>query len=75
VYAVKDILILLGTRHESPARLVGRGGYAIVNSEAKTPSKRETHLGYHLSHPSTTELGEVQESLEIYSASSFILQI
>ncbi|KAF8799398.1 hypothetical protein BYT27DRAFT_6863100 [Phlegmacium glaucopus] len=64
-----------GTRHEAPARLVGRGGYAIVNSEAKTPSKRETHLGYHLSHPSPTELGEVQESLGIYSASSFILQI
>ena len=71
----KDILILLGTRHEAPARLVGRGGYAIVNSEAETPSKRETHLGYHLSHPSPTELGEVQESLGIYSASSFILQI
>jgi len=62
-----------GTRHEAPARLVGRGGYAIVNSEAKMPSKRETHLGYHLSHP--TELGEVQESLGIHSASSFILQI
>ena len=71
----KDILIPLGTRHEAPARLVGRGGYAIVNSEDKMPSKRETHLGYHLSHPSPTELGEVQESLGIYSASSFILQI
>ena len=67
--------ILLGTRHEAPARLVGRGGYAIVNSEAKMSSKRETHLGYHLSHPPPTELGEVQESLGIYSASSFILQI
>lgn len=71
----KDILLLLGTRHEAPARLVGRGGYAIVNSDAEMPSKRETHLGYHLSHPPPTELGEVQESLGIYSASSFILQI
>lgn len=72
---VKIYCYSLGTRHEAPARLVGRGGYAIVNSEAKLPSKRETHLGYHLSHPPPTELGEVQESLGIYSASSFILQV
>lgn len=39
------------------------------------PSKRETHLGYHLSHPPPSELGEVQESLGIHSASSFILQV
>jgi hypothetical protein len=75
-YETKTIIVIfLGTRHEAPARLVGRGGYAIVNLEPKMPSKRETHLGYHLSHTSPTELGEVQESLGIYSASSFILQI
>lgn len=56
-------------------RLVARGGYAIVNSEAKTPSQRETHLGYHVSHPPPTSLGEVQISLGIYSASSFVVQV
>ena len=39
------------------------------------PSKRTTHLGYHLSHPSGTELGEVQEALGIHQASSFVLQV
>ncbi|KAF8153751.1 hypothetical protein B0H34DRAFT_65395 [Crassisporium funariophilum] len=63
------------TRHEAPARLVARGGYAIINSDATTPSKRETHLGYHVSHPTPTDLGDVQESLGIYSASSFIVQV
>lgn len=62
-----------GTRHEGAARLVARGGYAIVNSDAKMPSERTTHFGYHISHPS--ELGEVQQELGIYSASSFILQV
>ncbi|KAH9480344.1 hypothetical protein JR316_0006942 [Psilocybe cubensis] len=64
-----------GTRHEGPARLVARGGYAIVNSEGETPSKRETHLGYHVSHPGAVEMGDVQKSLGIFSASSFIIQV
>ncbi|KAF5362696.1 hypothetical protein D9758_011745 [Tetrapyrgos nigripes] len=64
-----------GTRHEEPARLVARGGYAIVNNVPSVPSKRETHLGYHISHPPPSEMGDVQASLGIYSASSFILQV
>ncbi|KDQ63331.1 hypothetical protein JAAARDRAFT_119687 [Jaapia argillacea MUCL 33604] len=64
-----------GTRHEEPARLVGRGAYAIVNNDPSTPSKAETHLGYHLSHPSPSELGQVQTDMRIFSASSFILQV
>ncbi|KAF9524264.1 hypothetical protein CPB83DRAFT_861504 [Crepidotus variabilis] len=64
-----------GTRHEGPARLVARGGYAIVNSEGKTPSQRETHLGYHVSHPPPADLADVQTSLGIFSASSFVLQV
>ena len=56
-------------------RLVARGGYAIVNSETNTPSQRETHLGYHVSHPPLAELGEAQTSLGIYSASSFVVQV
>ena len=39
------------------------------------PSSRETHLGYHLSHPAPEELGEVQEVLGIHTASSFIVQV
>jgi len=64
-----------GTRHQGPARLAARGAYAIVNKEAKTPSSRETHLGYHLSHPTPDSFGEVQQALGIHTASSFILQI
>ena len=66
---------VLGVRHEGPVRLVARGGYAIVNSEAKQLSQRETHLGYYVSHPPPSELGEVQKSLGIYSASSFVVQV
>ncbi|EAU86308.2 hypothetical protein CC1G_08032 [Coprinopsis cinerea okayama7 len=64
-----------GTRHDAAARLVARGGYAIVNSEARTPSQRETHLGYHVSHPSKTEMGDVQAELGIHTSSSFVLQV
>ncbi|KAM5532241.1 hypothetical protein V8D89_014080 [Ganoderma adspersum] len=64
-----------GTRHQGSARLAARGAYAIVNAEAIMPSKRETHLGYHLSHPSGDELGEVQEALGIHQAFSFVLQV
>ncbi|KAF8879093.1 hypothetical protein CPB84DRAFT_1793614 [Gymnopilus junonius] len=39
------------------------------------PSQRETHFGYHLSHPPPSEFGAVQESLGIYPASSFIIQV
>lgn len=68
-------MFIIGTRHEGAARLVARGGYAIVNSDGKTPSQRETHLGYHVSHPPPADLGDVQTSLGIFSASSFILQV
>lgn len=64
-----------GTRHEGASRLVARGDYAIVNSEGKTPSSRETHFGYHISHPSPKDMGDVQESLGISAASSYILQV
>ena len=46
-----------------------------MNKEARTPSQRETHLGYHLSHPSGEQFGEVQEALGIHQASSFVLQV
>lgn len=64
-----------GTRHEATSRLAGRGAYAIVNSDAPTPSKRETHFGYHLSHPPPEEMGDVQKELGIATASSFIIQV
>ncbi|TEB20125.1 hypothetical protein FA13DRAFT_1645428 [Coprinellus micaceus] len=64
-----------GTRHEGPARLVARGGYAIVNTEARTPSQRETHLGYNVSHPTPSDIGDVQATFGIYSASSFVIQV
>ncbi|KAG6333906.1 hypothetical protein ID866_5191 [Astraeus odoratus] len=62
-----------GERHEGPVRLAARGVYAVVNSRGKTPSRSETHLGYHLSHP--LEAGEVQRELGIHTASSFVLQV
>ncbi|KAI0784928.1 hypothetical protein C8Q75DRAFT_337222 [Abortiporus biennis] len=64
-----------GTRHQGPARLAGRGAYAIVNADARVPSDRETHLGYHLSHPNPEHFGEVQEVLGIHPASSFVIQV
>ncbi|KZT74930.1 hypothetical protein DAEQUDRAFT_659713 [Daedalea quercina L-15889] len=64
-----------GTRHQAAARLAARGAYAIVNNEARTPSSRETHLGYHLSHPTSEEWGEVQAALGLHPASSFVLQV
>ncbi|KAF7768341.1 hypothetical protein Agabi119p4_7584 [Agaricus bisporus var. burnettii] len=64
-----------GVRHEAACRLAGRGAYAIVNGAAPTPSKRVTHLGYHLSHPPPEEMGEVQSDLGIAIASSFVVQV
>lgn len=64
-----------GARHQGPARLAARGAYAIVNAEAQKPSQRETHLGYHLSHPTADNVGDVQKSLGILPASSFVLQV
>lgn len=46
-----------------------------MNSQGRTPSSRETHLGYHLSHPSPENFGEVQEALGIHQASSFVIQV
>lgn len=66
-----------GTRHEAPSRLVGRGAYAIVNNNPRVPSGRETHFGYHLSHPTAQEIGSesVQADLGIHPANSFVLQV
>ncbi|KAI0684748.1 hypothetical protein BC835DRAFT_1292293 [Cytidiella melzeri] len=64
-----------GTRHQGPARIAARGAYAIVNSEGRTPSSRETHLGYHISHPTSDNFGRVQEALGIHQSSSFVLQV
>ncbi|KAF9451822.1 hypothetical protein P691DRAFT_300234 [Macrolepiota fuliginosa MF-IS2] len=64
-----------GTRHEVSSRLAARGAYAIVNTEATTPSRRTTHLGYHLSHPPPSEMGDVQRELGIATASSFVVQV
>ncbi|KZT08550.1 uncharacterized protein LAESUDRAFT_742284 [Laetiporus sulphureus 93-53] len=64
-----------GIRHQGSARLVARGAYAIVNAEARVPSDRETHLGYHLSHPTHEQFNEVQEELGVHTASSFVLQV
>ncbi|TFK27620.1 hypothetical protein FA15DRAFT_666291 [Coprinopsis marcescibilis] len=64
-----------GTRHQAAARLVARGGYAIVNTNPRLPSQRETHLGYHVSHPSASDMGDVQKSLGIFSSSSFVIQV
>jgi len=67
--------LALGTRHQDPSRLAGRGAYAIVNNNPRVPSERTTHLGYHLSHPSESELGEVQKALGIQSAAAFVIQV
>ena len=69
------LIYFLGTRHEAPSRLAARGAYAIVNTDTNVMSKRETHLGYHISHPKSSEMGNVQNSLGIHSASSFVLQV
>lgn len=65
----------IGTRHQGPARLAGRGAYAIVNTQSGPPSSRETHFGYHLSHPDPEHFGEVQKVLGIHEASSFVVQV
>ncbi|KAG8942129.1 hypothetical protein FRC03_003623, partial [Tulasnella sp. 419] len=69
-----------GTRHIPPARLAGRGHYALfspqlAHDQQTTPSQRRTHLLYHLSHPDPLTLGDVQKELSIHSSGSFILQI
>jgi len=65
----------VGTRHQGPARLAGRGTYTKVDNDPKAPSVRETHLGYHLSHPTTDDWGEVQAALNIHTTASFGLQV
>lgn len=44
-----------------------------MNNDPEVPSKRTTHFGYHISHPS--ELGDVQKDLGIGRAASFVLQV
>ena len=39
------------------------------------PSERTTHLGYHLSHPSASQLGEVQRALGIQPAAALVIQV
>jgi hypothetical protein len=68
-----ELIRVTGVRHEGSVRLAGRGVYAIVNKEGAVPSANVTHLGYHLSHPSTP--GEVQVALGIHTASSFVVQV
>ena len=53
--------------------LAARGEYAVVNTDTKVMSKRETHLAHY--HPKSSEMGNVQSSLGAYSASSFALQV
>ncbi|KAG8918075.1 hypothetical protein FRC01_002057, partial [Tulasnella sp. 417] len=64
-----------GKRHNEPARVAGRGQYALFSPKPDTPSQRATHLLYFLTHPSPEEIGEVQEELSIYASGSFIIQI
>ena len=66
---------VLGTRHEEPSRLAGRGAYAIINNNPRIPSERTTYLGYHLSHPSASDFGEVQNALGIQPAATFVIQV
>jgi len=54
-------------------RPAGRGCYAIYRNTAGPPSKHNTYLTYHLSHPA--DRGEVQDMLGIYKSSSFVLQV
>lgn len=46
-----------------------------MNTDARIPSQRETHLGYNVSHPAPSELSDVQTAFGIYSASSFVVQV
>lgn len=46
-----------------------------MNTEARIPSQRETHLGYYLSHPSPSGMGDVQKELGLSTASSFVIQV
>ncbi|KAG9045371.1 hypothetical protein FS837_006440 [Tulasnella sp. UAMH 9824] len=64
-----------GKRHNEPARVAGRGQYALFSPKPDTPSQRATHLLYYLTHPSPDEIGEVQEELSIYASGSFLIQI
>lgn len=65
----------LGKRHNEPARVAGRGQYALFSPKPNTPSQRATHLLYYLTHPSPDKIGEVQEELSIYASGSFIIQV
>jgi len=64
-----------GNRHIEPARVAGRGHYALYSPKPRTPSQRATHLVYFLTHPAPEDLGDVQKELSIYPSGSFILQI
>jgi len=64
-----------GERHIEPARIAGRGHYALFSPHPNTPSQRATHLVYFLTHPSPNEVGSIQKELSIHESDSFIVQI
>ena len=64
-----------GGEEGGPACLAARGVYTIVNYHKGSPSSRETHLVYALSHPSPECFGEVQQALGIHQASAFVVQV
>jgi len=64
-----------GDRHIEPARVAGRGHYALFSPKPGTPSRRTTHLVYFLTHPGSKEIGPIQKELSIYESGSFIIQI
>ncbi|KAG9002298.1 hypothetical protein FRB93_011724 [Tulasnella sp. JGI-2019a] len=64
-----------GDRHVDPARVTGRGHYALFSPKPDTPSQRAVHLVYFLTHPAEADLGDVQRELSIYSSGSLIIQV
>lgn len=64
-----------GARVTGAARAAGRGWYILTAKEASTPSSREIHLSYALSHPSSDSFGPVQSSLGLHPSSTVLLQL
>ncbi|ERN12545.1 hypothetical protein AMTR_s00025p00202950 [Amborella trichopoda] len=62
-----------GRRHKPAARAVGEGIYRIVWHKSK--NKVHTHLIYKLEMPSQSDKREAEESLNIASEASFVIQI
>ncbi|KAG8907641.1 hypothetical protein FRB99_003103 [Tulasnella sp. 403] len=64
-----------GERHIEPARVAGRGHYALFSPKPSTPSGRRTHLVYFLTHPKPEQMGGIQEELAIHMSGSLIIQV